>query len=56
MILFIYEWQNLYQSLAGQYGCVYEAKLAKDSRRSNDYGNLTHEKVAVKTLKGEQTE
>lgn len=36
----------------GQYGCVYEAKLSKDARESNDYGNLTHQKVAVKTLKG----
>jgi serine/threonine protein kinase len=36
----------------GQFGCVYEGRLARDVRHSNDYGPISHDKVAVKTLKG----
>lgn len=36
----------------GQFGCVYEGRLAHGSTPSNDYGPVTHEKVAVKTTKG----
>ena len=43
---------NIVCAYAGQFGCVYEATLAKDARSSNDYGSLTHEKVAVKTIRG----
>lgn len=46
-----YDLCNVYV-FSGQFGCVYEATLAKQARSSNDYGPLTHEKVAVKTLKG----
>ena len=38
--------------VAGQFGMVYQAHLA-ENRGSNDYGPITHKKVAVKSLKGE---
>jgi serine/threonine protein kinase len=36
---------------AGQFGCVYSALLSKNARRSNDYGEVSHVKAAVKVLK-----
>ena len=40
---------------SGQFGCVYEGKLSRGPRSSNDYGSLTHEHVAIKTIKGIST-
>ena len=37
----------------GQFGMVHEALLTNDRPLSNDYGQVSHTKVAVKTLRGE---
>ena len=45
----------LFDDISGQFGCVYEGKLSRGPRSSNDYGSLTHEHVAIKTIKGRST-